>query len=53
VGSLSSVKTMLALAIALANHGHHISYDDSQAKQVPRSVRTAVAELARIARGGR
>jgi hypothetical protein len=34
-------------------HGRRVSYDDSQAKDVPRSVRTAVGELARIARGGR
>jgi hypothetical protein len=38
---------------AVRYRGHHVSYDDSQAKQVPRSVRAAVAELARIARGGR
>jgi hypothetical protein len=34
-------------------HGRRASYDDSQAKQVPRSVRTVVAELVRISRGGR
>jgi hypothetical protein len=34
-------------------HGHRASYDDSQAKQVPRSVRAVVAELLRISRGGR
>jgi hypothetical protein len=33
--------------------GRRVSYDDSQARDVPRSVRTAVAELLRIARGGR
>jgi hypothetical protein len=33
--------------------GHRASYDDSQAKQVPRSVRAVVAELLRISRGGR
>ncbi len=33
--------------------GRRVSYDDSQRDQVPRSVRAAVAELARIARGGR
>ena len=32
---------------------HRASYDDSQAKQVPRSVRAVVAELLRISRGGR
>jgi hypothetical protein len=34
-------------------HGHRAKYDDSQAKQVPRSVRAIVAELQRIKRGGR
>jgi hypothetical protein len=34
-------------------HGHRARYDDSQAKQVPRSVRAVVAELHRISRGGR
>jgi predicted secreted protein len=34
-------------------HGHRARYDDSQAKQVPRSVRAVVAELQRIGRGGR
>jgi hypothetical protein len=34
-------------------HGHRASYDDSQARQVPRSVRAVVAELLRISRGGR
>lgn len=34
-------------------HGHRASYDDSQAKKVPRSVRAVVAELLRISRGGR
>jgi hypothetical protein len=34
-------------------HGHRAGYDDSQAKQVPRSVRAVVAELLRISRGGR
>jgi hypothetical protein len=34
-------------------HGHRARYDDSQAKQVPASVRAVVAELLRISRGGR
>ena len=34
-------------------HGHRAGYDDSQARQVPRSVRALVAELLRISRGGR
>ena len=34
-------------------HGHRARYDDSQAKQVPGSVRAVVAELQRISRGGR
>jgi hypothetical protein len=34
-------------------HGHRAKYDDSQARQVPRSVRAVVAELQRISRGGR
>ena len=34
-------------------HGHRVRYDDSQAKQVPASVRAVVAELLRISRGGR
>jgi hypothetical protein len=38
---------------AVRYRGRRVSYDDSQAKQVPRSVRMAVDELARIARGGR
>jgi hypothetical protein len=38
---------------AVRYRGHRVSYDDSQAKHVPRSVRMAVDELARIARGGR
>ena len=33
--------------------GHRAKYDDSQARQVPRSVRAVVAELQRISRGGR
>ena len=33
--------------------GHRARYDDSQAKQVPRSIRAIVAELQRIQRGGR
>jgi hypothetical protein len=33
--------------------GHRVRYDDSQARHVPRSVRRVVAELQRIARGGR
>jgi hypothetical protein len=38
---------------AVRYRGQRISYDDSQAKNVPRSVRMVVDELARIARGGR
>ena len=34
-------------------HGRRARYDDSQAKQVPASVRAVVAELRRISRGGR
>ena len=34
-------------------HGRRARYDDSQAKQVPGSVRAVVAELLRISRGGR
>jgi hypothetical protein len=34
-------------------HGHRARYDDSQARQVPASVRAVVAELLRIGRGGR
>jgi lipopolysaccharide export system protein LptA len=34
-------------------HGHRASYDDSQSRQVPSSVRAVVAELVRISRGGR
>jgi hypothetical protein len=34
-------------------HGHRARYDDSQARQVPRSVRAVVAELQRISRDGR
>jgi hypothetical protein len=34
-------------------HGHRARYDDSQAKQVSRSIRAIVAELQRIQRGGR
>ena len=34
-------------------HGHRARYDDSQARQVPASVRAVVAELLRISRGGR
>ena len=37
----------------LRYHGHRVRYDDSQAKQVPGSVRAVVAELVRISRGGR
>jgi hypothetical protein len=33
--------------------GHRARYDDSQARQVPRSVRAVVAELQPISRGGR
>jgi hypothetical protein len=41
------------LLYAVRYRGRRVSYDDSQAKDVPRSVRMAVDELARIARGGR
>jgi hypothetical protein len=41
------------LVYAVRYRGHRAGYDDSQARQVPRSVRLAVGELARIARGGR
>ena len=34
-------------------HARRARYDDSQAKQVPASVRAVVAELRRISRGGR
>ena len=34
-------------------HGRRARYDDSQAKQVPTSVRAVVTELLRISRGGR
>jgi hypothetical protein len=34
-------------------HGRRARYDDSQARQVPRSVRAVVAELQRISRDGR
>jgi hypothetical protein len=34
-------------------HGHRASYDDSQSRRVPGSVRAVVAELVRISRGGR
>ena len=34
-------------------HGRRARYDDSQARQVPASVRAVVAELRRISRGGR
>jgi hypothetical protein len=40
-------------AYAVRYHGHRASYDDSQSRQVPGSVRAVVAELARISRGGR
>jgi hypothetical protein len=40
------------LVYAVRYHGQRISYDDSQAKRIPRSVRMVVDELARIARGG-
>ena len=40
-------------AYVVRYHGHRASYDDSQVKQVPRSVRAVVAELLRISRGGR
>ncbi len=34
-------------------HGHRASYDDSQSRRVPGSMRAVVAELVRISRGGR
>jgi hypothetical protein len=34
-------------------HGHRASFDDSQSRQVPGSVRAVVDELVRISRGGR
>jgi hypothetical protein len=40
-------------AYAVRYHGHRASYDDSQSRKVPGSVRAVVAELARISRGGR
>ena len=40
-------------AYVVRYHGHRASYDDSQARQVPGSVRAVVAELVRISRGGR
>jgi hypothetical protein len=40
-------------AYVVRYHGHRASYDDSQSRQVPGSVRAVVAELARISRGGR
>jgi hypothetical protein len=40
-------------AYAVRYHGRRASYDDSQSRQVPGSVRAVVAELARISRGGR
>jgi hypothetical protein len=40
-------------AYVVRYHGHRASYDDSQSRQVPGSVRAVVAELVRISRGGR
>jgi hypothetical protein len=40
-------------AYVVRYHGHRASYDDSQSRQVPGSVRAVVAELTRISRGGR
>jgi lipopolysaccharide export system protein LptA len=40
-------------AYVVRYHGHRASYDDSQSRQVPSSVRAVVAELVRISRGGR
>ena len=40
-------------AYVVRYRGHRASYDDSQSRQVPGSVRAVVAELVRISRGGR
>ena len=40
-------------AYVVRHRGHRASYDDSQSRQVPGSVRAVVAELVRISRGGR
>ncbi len=40
-------------AYVVRYQGHRASYDDSQSRQVPGSVRAVVAELGRISRGGR
>ena len=40
-------------AYVVRYQGHRASYDDSQSRQVPSSVRAVVAELVRISRGGR
>ena len=40
-------------AYVVRYHGHRGSYDDSQSRQVPGSVRAVVTELLRISRGGR
>jgi hypothetical protein len=41
------------VAYTVRYRGSHVHYDDSQARDVPRSVRRVVDELSRIARGGR
>jgi hypothetical protein len=40
-------------AYVVRYHGHRASFDDSQTRQVPGSVRAVVDELVRISRGGR
>jgi len=40
-------------AYVVRYNGHRASFDDSQARQVPRSVRAVVEELVRISRGRR
>ena len=40
-------------AYVVRYNGHRASFDDSQSRQVPGSVRAVVAELVRISRGGR
>jgi hypothetical protein len=40
-------------AYVVRYHGHRASFDDSQSRQVPGSVRAVVDELVRISRGGR
>jgi hypothetical protein len=40
-------------AYVVRYHGHRASFDDSQTREVPGSVRAVVDELVRISRGGR